>query len=60
MNELTRNQSNQEVQVALIQAVARVYAAGLIGSNFSPEDMRREEASRCVDAFCEKLKKVNM
>ena len=59
MFKLDLSQSSPEVRGALIEAVSRVFSAGLMASNSTLDDHRIKSANTAVDAFIEKLDSLN-
>jgi hypothetical protein len=55
---LELSQSSPEVRASMIEAVARVYAAGLVAAGSTCKTIRRREAKGDVDDFLAKLSEL--
>ena len=55
MVKLDLSQTSPEARGSLIEAVSRVFSAGLMASNSTLDDHRIRSANTAVDAFMDKL-----
>lgn len=60
MQFLIEESERNDMQVNTIDAISRVYAAGLEASNSTSAHLRREDARGDVDDFLKKLKDLGM